>query len=75
MPRHGTNIRKRADGRWEGRYKSLQNDNSCKYKSVYGKTYREVKEKLENITARKNQPILENETEAANNQEIMENFD
>lgn len=42
MPKRGENIRKRNDGRWEGRYK----DNNGKYKSVYGKSYREVKEKL-----------------------------
>lgn len=42
MPRRGENIRKRKDGRWEGRYK----DTDGKYKSVYGKSYREAKEKL-----------------------------
>ena len=51
MPKHGTNIRKRTDGRWEGRYKILQSDHSCKYRSVYGRTCREVKEKLEHSTA------------------------
>lgn len=51
MPKRGENIRKRKDGRWEGRYKS--GINSCGktvYSSVYGKTYHEVKEKL--LTAR-----------------------
>lgn len=66
MPKHGTNIRKRADGRWEGRYKVFQSDNSCKYKSVYGKSCREVKEKLQDITEQKKQLISENETGAAN---------
>lgn len=49
MPRRGENIRKRKDGRWEGRYKvkkDIGNKKECKYKSVYGKTYTEVKEKL-----------------------------
>lgn len=55
MPKHGSNIRRRKDGRWEGRYKCFQNDNVCKYKSVYGKTCREVKEKLETIAVRQNQ--------------------
>lgn len=59
MPKHGSNIRKRKDGRWEGRYKDLQGENPGKYKSVYGKTCREVTEKLEIITAQKNQPLLE----------------
>lgn len=42
MPRRGENIRKRKDGRWEGRYK----DTNGNYKSVYGKSYKGVKEKL-----------------------------
>lgn len=47
MPRRGENIRKRKDGRWEGRFKK-ENVVSEKtvYGSVYGHTYREVKEKL-----------------------------
>lgn len=74
MPKHGTNIRKRTDGRWEGRYKVTQDENSCKYKSVYGKTCREVKEKLESITFRINQPTLENGMETTDNKEIYEDF-
>lgn len=47
MPRKGENIRKRKDGRWEGRYKSgTKDDGSSKYSSVYGKSYTEVKNKL-----------------------------
>lgn len=46
MPRRGENIRKRKDGRWEGRYISAYIDHKAKYSSVYGKTYAEVKEKL-----------------------------
>lgn len=47
MPRKGENIRKRSDGRWEGRYKKGQDDNGkSKYGSVYAKTYLEVKRKL-----------------------------
>ena len=42
MPRKGENIYKRRDGRWEGRYKI----GTAKYRSIYGKTYQEVKEKL-----------------------------
>lgn len=45
MSRRGENIRKRKDGRWEGRY--LQEANGRKYyRSVYAKTYGEVKQKL-----------------------------
>ena len=47
MGRHGENIRKRKDGRWEGRYKVFdQNKGKNIYRSVYGRAYGEVKEKL-----------------------------
>lgn len=46
MSRRGNNIYHRADGRWEGR---LYCKNSKKYRSVYGKSYTEVKEKLDKL--------------------------
>lgn len=46
MSRRGDNIRKRTDGRWEGRYQILSENGSKCYRSVYGRTYTEVKEKL-----------------------------
>ena len=47
MARHGENIRKRIDGRWEGRYKAFdENRGKFIYRSVYGRDYGEVKEKL-----------------------------
>ncbi|PWM38803.1 MAG: hypothetical protein DBX52_06305 [Clostridiales bacterium] len=47
MPKRGENIRKRKDGRYEGRYADgYKPDGSIRYRSVYGKTYREVKQKL-----------------------------
>lgn len=47
MSRHGENIRKRADGRWEGRYGVYSESRGKQvYRSVYGKTYKEVKERL-----------------------------
>lgn len=47
MGRHGENIRKRKDGRWEGRYKVFdKNKDKNIYRSVYGSTYEEVKEKI-----------------------------
>lgn len=50
MARHGEKIRKRKDGRWEGRYKIGNNEKGkTTYKSVYGKTYFEVKEKLKDV--------------------------
>lgn len=52
MPRKGENIYKRKDGRWEGRYKVGYNDSGVsKYRSVYGKTYQSVKEKLTTLKA------------------------
>ena len=50
MSRRGDNIRKRTDGRWEGRYhKERDGNGKIKYGSVYGKTYKEVKVKLDSI--------------------------
>lgn len=46
MSRRGDNIRKRADGRWEGRYRAISESGEIRYRSVYGKSYSEVKEKL-----------------------------
>ena len=47
MPRRGENIYKRKDGRWEGRYKCGYDDTGkARYRSVYAKTYQEVREKL-----------------------------
>lgn len=67
MPRRGENIRKRKDGRWEGRYiKNYDIYGKAKYVSVYGKSYLEVKHKLiiaaneidENTDTHKNKSIL-----------------
>lgn len=47
MPRRGENIYKRKDGRWEGRFVKLYDENNKpKYGSVYAHSYREVKQKL-----------------------------
>jgi Site-specific recombinase XerD len=44
MPRHGENIYKRQDGRWEGRYiQCYEINGKAKYLSIYGKTHKEVK--------------------------------
>ena len=46
MPRRGENIRRRKDGRWEGRYiKGYAIDGKAVYGSVYGKSYLEAKKK------------------------------
>lgn len=50
MPRHGENIWKRKDGRWEARYiKGRTTDGRAIYGSVYAQTYKEVKRKRETI--------------------------
>lgn len=47
MARHGENLYKRKDGRWEGRYIKGYNANGKSIPGyVYGKTYKEAKEKL-----------------------------
>lgn len=55
MPKRDKNIRKRKDGRWEGRYKhGTKADGKTCYKSVYGKTYKEVQNKIQLLS---NQPL------------------
>lgn len=46
MARRGENIRKRKDGRWEGRYTIKMADGKSKSKSVYAKTYSEARNRL-----------------------------
>lgn len=58
MSRRGDNIRKRVDGRWEGRYRIVSADGKKHYRSVYGKTYGEVKEKLVDMTCMTKRPEL-----------------
>jgi len=49
MPRRGENIRKRKDGRWEARpIVGRTPEGKAIYKSVYGGSYTEVKEKRKN---------------------------
>ncbi len=58
MSKRGDNIRKRRDGRWEGRFKKGRaTDGKIVYGSVYGKTFREVKEKMSEMSK---QPQKEN---------------
>lgn len=46
MARHGENIRKRKDGRWEARYQVFDADKGRKvYRSAYGGSYTAAKEK------------------------------
>ena len=45
MARHGENIHKRKDGRWEARYIYTYENGKPKYRSVYAPTYEMAKEK------------------------------
>ena len=47
MGRKGENIHKRKDGRWEARVLIRKYNGESSYYSIYGKTYREAKEKKE----------------------------
>lgn len=48
MPKRGENIYKRRDGRWEGRFICERKPNGqALYHSVYGKSYAEVRQKLQ----------------------------
>ncbi len=72
MPRKGENIYKRKDGRWEGRYKVGYNDSgTAKYRSVYAKTYQEVKTKL---TALKATPVPTNSSGKLTVKELFEEW-
>lgn len=52
MARKGENIYKRRDGRWEGRYiLDRKPDGRAQYSSIYGKTYMEVRERLNALKA------------------------
>ena len=55
MSKKGENIRKRSDGRWEARI-LLKTNNISRYHSIYGHSYREVKEKKENFIKNSNLP-------------------
>lgn len=47
MSKYGSNIYKRKDGRWEGRYVAGYKNNRSIYKSVYAKSINELKEKMQ----------------------------
>lgn len=52
MPRRGMNIYRRKDGRWEGRVTIGGHGKARRrYRSVYGKTYAEVKKRMDDMRA------------------------
>lgn len=60
MSKRGLNIYHRKDGRYEGRYADgCQDNGKTKYRSIYGRTYSEVREKLLQIKAKAAMPQKE----------------
>lgn len=56
MARHGENIRRRKDGRWEARYiQGYRTDGKAMYRSVYGRTYQEAKRKRQTCITQRGQ--------------------
>lgn len=73
MPKRGENIRKRKDGRWEGRIKlECSNDGKSKYKSIYGKTYIEVKRRM--AASKKENAFVRTERKEITYGEILEHW-
>lgn len=63
MARRGENIRKRKDGRWEGRYiKGRKSDGSAIWGYIYGHTYPEVKKRVVQCKAEMQQYALAKES-------------
>lgn len=61
MGRHGENIRKRTDGRWEARYIQYHNaEGKAVYRYIYGKSYQEVKQKRKNAMSEELPKVKEN---------------
>lgn len=60
MSKRGENIYRRKDGRWEGRIRKYSDTGKKTYQSVYGKSYREVKEKMY-LIGREARPLGQNE--------------
>ncbi len=64
MPKRTDNIHKRKDGRWEGRYKKGRYpDGTIIYGSVYGKSYKEAKEKLALVPKADDSVLIKKRTE------------
>jgi len=82
MSKRGENIYKRKDGRWEGRFVAgRMEDGKIIYKSVYAKTYREVKVRLQDKRAEfqqypygKNFELIKNKTVAEFLEEWLESI-
>ena len=63
MSRRGENIYKRKDGRWEGRYIKSHENGKAHYGYVYGKTYKETKQKIISFAQNTAAPVVKVEPE------------
>ena len=71
MARKGENIRKRTDGRWEGRY-TIHHSEGNQVRSVYASTYKGVKQKLiQQKNAAAEAEILQNSDDPQEKEEIL----
>ena len=74
MARRGENIRKRKDGRWEGRYINIYGiDGKAKYKSIYAQSYSDCKHKLSEAKAA-SRPLAMQKSNYADNVKTSEVF-
>lgn len=70
MPRHGENIYKRKDGRWEGRVLRPEG----KYQYVYARTYKEVTEKKKNLQDHMRSGMSKNRNAVDNGADLFETW-
>jgi len=61
MARQGENIHKRKDGRWEARIITSYDNNKAVYKSLYGKSYQEVRTKKSQLELKKQNTYIDPE--------------
>lgn len=70
MSRRGENIYKRKDGRWEGRILM----DSGKYRYLYAKSYKEVKERMRSFLEQKEKPAKKSFGKGARSAQLFEDW-
>ena len=70
MAKKGLNIYRRKDGRWEGRVRiRVSSDGKTRYRSVYGRSYKEAREKVLELIKELDQEQEEKDREKQKKQE------
>ncbi len=70
MAKKGLNIYRRKDGRWEGRVRiQVSSDGKTRYRSVYGRSYKEAREKVLELIKELDQEQEEKDREKQKKQE------